>query len=175
MSTESTNPAGEGGNNSSGETPPADGGFKPITSQEELNRVLKDRLDRERAKFADYAELKAKAAKLDEIEEANKSEAEKVAERLAKAEAAAREAEARALRREIALEHGLSKEDAALLDAVTDEDAMRRLAARLAEQAAERGNHISTSGAYVPAEGKTPPALNSDQLEQSLRKALGVT
>src|SRR5690606_21944089 len=121
MTTEGTNAAVEGGNNS-GSTPPADGGFKPITSQEELNRVLKDRLDRERAKFADYAELKAKAAKLDEIEEANKSEAEKVAERLAKAEAAAREAEARALRREIALEHGLSKEDAALLDAVTDED-----------------------------------------------------
>src|SRR5690606_16660079 len=156
-------------------TPPADGGFKPITSQEELNRVLKDRLDRERAKFADYAELKAKAAKLDEIEEANKSEAEKVAERLAKAERAAAEAEARALRREIALEHKLSKDDAALLDAVSDEDAMRRLAARLAEQAAERDRHISNHGAYVPAEGKTPQALNSDQLEQSLRKALGVS
>src|SRR5690554_217731 len=130
----------------------------------------------EARKWEKRAKENAEAAKrLAEIEEAQKSEAEKVAERLAKAERAAAEAEARALRREIALEHKLSKEDAALLDAVSDEDAMRRLAARLAEQAAERDKHISNHGAYVPAEGKTPPALNSDQLEQSLRKALGVS
>lgn len=130
----------------------------------------------EARKWEKRAKENAEAAKrLAEIEEAQKSEAERVAERIAKAEQATRDAEARALRREIALEHGLSKEDAVLLDAVSDEDAMRRLAARLAEQAAERGNHISTNGAYVPAEGKTPPALNSNQLEQSLRKALGVS
>lgn len=120
-------------------------------------------------------ENSAAAKRLAEIEEAQKSEAEKVAERLAKAEQAAAEAEARALRREIALEHKLSKDDAALLDAVTDEDAMRRLAERLAQQAAEQASHISTNGAYVPAEGKIPPALNSNQLEQSLRRALGVS
>ena len=34
----------------------------PITSQEALERVLKDRLDRERAKFANYSDLAAKAA-----------------------------------------------------------------------------------------------------------------
>jgi len=120
-------------------------------------------------------ENSAAAKRLAEIEEANKTEAEKTAERLAKAEQAAAEAEARALRRDIALEHKLSKDDAALLDAVTDEEAMRHLAERLAQQAAEQASHISTNGAYVPAEGKTPPALNSDQLEQSLRKALGVS
>ena len=120
-------------------------------------------------------ENSAAAKRLAEIEEAQKSEAEKTAERLAKAERAAAEAEARALRRDIALEHKLSKDDAALLDAVTDEDAMRRLAERLAQQAAEQASHISTNGAYVPAEGKTPPALNSNQLEQSLRRALGVS
>ena len=52
---------------------------------------------------------------------------------------------------------------------------MRRLAARLAKQAAEQSNHISQNGAYVPSEGRTPPGLNSNQLEQSLRKALGVS
>jgi len=130
----------------------------------------------EARKWEKRAKANAEAAKrLAEIEEAQKSEAEKVAERLAKAERAAAEAEARALRREIALEHGLSKEDAALLDAVSDEDAMRRLAERLASQAAERDSHISNNGAYVPAEGKNPPALNSNQLEQSLRRALGVS
>lgn len=119
-------------------------------------------------------ENSAAAKRLAEIEEANKTEAQKLAERVEAAEKAAAEAQAKAMRREIALEHRLSKEDAGLLDAVTDEDAMRRLAERLAAQQAKQDNHISGNGAYVPAEGKTPPALNSDALEQSLRKALGI-
>ena len=148
----------------------------PQTDQQSTVEPARAEVDwkAEARKWEKRAKENAEAAKrLAEIEEAQKSEAEKVAERLAKAERAAAEAEARALRREIALEHKLSKDDAALLDSVSDEDAMRRLAARLAEQAAERDKHISNHGAYVPAEGKTPPALNSDQLEQSLRKALG--
>lgn len=76
--------------------------------------------------------LKAKASRLDEIEEANKTAEEKAAERLAAAEKAAAQAEAKALRREIALEHKLDPTDAALLDNLTDEDAIRSLAARLA-------------------------------------------
>src|SRR5690606_24941791 len=93
----------------------------------------------EARKWEKRAKANAAAAKrLAEIEEAQKSEAEKAAERLAKAERAAAEAEARALRRDIALEYKLSKDDAGLLDAVSDEDAMRRLAERLAGQAAER-------------------------------------
>src|SRR5690606_2405134 len=146
----------------------------PQTDQQSTDEPAQDDVGwkAEARKWEKRAKANAEAAKrLAEIE----AEAEKVAERLAKAECAAAEAEARALRREIALEHKLSKDDAALLDAVSDEDAMRRLAARLAEQAAERDRHISNNGAYVPAEGKTPPALNSDQLEQSLRKALGVS
>lgn len=150
----------------------------PQTDQQSTDEPAQDDVDwkAEARKWEKRAKANAAAAKrLAEIEEAQKSEAERVAERLAKAERAAAEAEARALRREIALENNLSKDDAALLDAVSDEDAMRRLAERLASQAAERDNHISNHGAYVPAEGKTPPALNSNQLEQSLRRALGVS
>ncbi|AYF29303.1 hypothetical protein CSH63_17895 [Micromonospora tulbaghiae] len=89
------------------------------------------------------------AKRLAEIEEANKTEAEKVAERLAKAEQTAREAEAKTLRREVALEHHLSGDDAALLDAITDEAAMRRLAERLAKGADDRrrrNNHVPREG-----------------------------
>lgn len=75
------------------------------------------------------AALKAKVA---EFEDANKTEAEKVAERLANAEREAAEAKATVLRLNIALEHKLDETDAALLDKLTDEDAMRALAARLA-------------------------------------------
>lgn len=83
--------------------------------------------------------LKEKARRLDEIEEASKTEAQKQADRLAKAENAAREAEAKVLRREIAIEHKLDQDDAAMLDTITDEDAMRRLAARLAKAAETTG------------------------------------
>lgn len=97
------------------------------------------------------------AQRLAEIEEASKSEADKVTERLAKAEKAVQEAEARALRREIALDHKLSKDDAALLDAITDEDAMRLLAGRLGQQVEDR----KKNGNHVPREGSNPAASSS--------------
>ena len=46
-------------------------------TQAELDSILKDRLTRERAKYDGFEELKAKAAKYDELEEANKSELQK--------------------------------------------------------------------------------------------------
>jgi len=46
-------------------------------TQDELDKVVQNRLAREREKFSDHDELKAKAAKLDEIEAANQSELEK--------------------------------------------------------------------------------------------------
>ena len=36
--------------------------FTPISSQAELDRIIEQRLTRERQKYAGYAELKAKAA-----------------------------------------------------------------------------------------------------------------
>ena len=52
-------------------------------TQEELDNIVKDRLARERQKYEgiDLEALKAKAAKLDKIEEANKTELEKATER----------------------------------------------------------------------------------------------
>lgn len=40
-------------------------GFKPITSEDEFNRILGKRLHRERAKFADYDDLKQKVVDLE--------------------------------------------------------------------------------------------------------------
>ncbi|WP_347031730.1 hypothetical protein [Brevibacterium paucivorans] len=52
--------------------------FNPITTQADLDRIVGDRLARERKKYADYNDLKAKAEKLDELEDANQSELDKV-------------------------------------------------------------------------------------------------
>lgn len=63
--------------------------FKPITTQEEFDAAIKARIDRAKksAVPSDYDELKAKAAKWDEIEEANKSDLEKATQRAEAAEA----------------------------------------------------------------------------------------
>jgi hypothetical protein len=133
-------------------------------------------LRKEAAKYRTEAKANAEAAAtLAKYEDEKKSEADKAAERLAKAEARAVEAEAKALRREIALEHKLSSDDAGLLDNVTDETAMRALAARLAgvEAAKEAADAASKkNGNVVPKEGSTstPPANELRELTRELFK-----
>src|SRR5665647_594801 len=62
------------------------GEFTPITSQEDLDRALGKRLERERSKFADYDAIKAKAAEFDKATEANKTELQKERDRADAAE-----------------------------------------------------------------------------------------
>lgn len=98
---------------------PADEAFKAPASQEELDRIIQGRLDRERKRFADYDELQKAAARLKELESANKTEAEKTAERLAAAEKRAADLEVKALRAEVAAAKGVP---AALLTGSTEEE-----------------------------------------------------
>lgn len=63
--------------------PPA--GERTFT-QDELNAIVSDRLRREREKYADYDDLKAAQAKLDEIEQERLTELEKVQKRADDAE-----------------------------------------------------------------------------------------
>lgn len=65
--------------------------FEPITSQDEFDKRLAARLQRERSKFADYDDLKSKVANLDKITadartEGEKSASEKLASKLFEAE-----------------------------------------------------------------------------------------
>lgn len=50
-------------------------------TQDEVNAIVKDRLTRAGAKYADYDALKEKADKFDQLEEANKTELQKATER----------------------------------------------------------------------------------------------
>ena len=49
-------------------------------TQDELNAIVSDRVKREREKHADYATLKEKADKFDQMEEASKSEIQRMTE-----------------------------------------------------------------------------------------------
>lgn len=51
-------------------------------TQNELDEIVKTRVSKERAKYADYEELKTKASKFDEFEEAKKTELQKANEKL---------------------------------------------------------------------------------------------
>lgn len=81
MGTEPTSTTGgTGGGNDGGQQ------FQAITSQEALDRIIGERVARERGKYADYDDLKAKAAKFDEAEAANQTELQKITARAEAAE-----------------------------------------------------------------------------------------
>lgn len=162
---------GQGGSSTpSGETPAANE-FKPISSQEELNAALKDRLDRERAKFKDYNDLKAKAAKLDEIEQANLSELEKANGRTAAAESERDAAKQAASRIRKAVQYGLSMEIADEFLTGADEETLDAQAKRLSDLMAEKASAEADrkkNNPIVPKEGtstKTGTTTEEDELE----------
>lgn len=154
-----TSASTQDGNGTSGDTSAAGDEFKPITSQEDLNRVITERINRERSKFADYKDLKAKADKFDELEAANKSEVEKAKEATTAAEQRAAKAEADALRLRVAAKHGISDEDADLFLTGTDEETLTKQAERLMQHASDR----KKNGNVVPKEGSTTHAAPDDE------------
>ena len=100
--------------------------------------------------------LKERAQKLDELEQEQMTEAEKTAARLKAAEDRAAELEAANGRKDVVIEFGLSKEDAEILEDITDIDAMKRIAERLAAAS----EPVKRSPKPHPAQmqgGDTPP------------------
>ena len=61
------------------DAPPAPPAWKAPASAAELNEIIEKRLNRERKRFADYDDLKAKAAKAEAFEQANATDLEKAA------------------------------------------------------------------------------------------------
>jgi hypothetical protein len=100
-------------------------------TQAELDQIITDRLAQQaKNRFGDYAELKAKA-----------DGAKSVEQKLAELEAKHAEAEARALRSEIATKHGISAEDRDLFLTGSDEASLTAQAQRLAERLSDQKKH----------------------------------
>ena len=91
-------------------------------TQTELDAIVRDRLQRERNKYADYEAYKEKAEKFDAAEEARKTELQKATERVTALEtelnALKKSNEVRAIRDQVAKETGVP---ATLLTADTEE------------------------------------------------------
>ena len=109
--------------------------FKPITTQEEFDNAIKERLSREKSKYSDYDQLKSRVAELEEenvglkstIEASNQSKAD--ADKQLEKQIAGYETAS--LRTRVALQHGLPYDLADRLQG-TDEESLKADAERLA-------------------------------------------
>lgn len=145
-------------------------GAKP---EEQLGDAGKKALDAERAaRKAAEDEQKKLAAKLKEIEDRDKTEAQKAADRLAEAEKKAEEVEARATRAEIAATTSVPVSILAGPKSASAED-ITAFAEEVQAWAIEASKK-SPTGPVIPTQGQQPPvALNSPGLEAMLRQAVG--
>ena len=119
-------------------------------TQADIDKIVKERVARERAKFADYDDLKAKAGE--------KATAE---ERIANLEKQLEQTSREALKRRVQAAHGIADEDADLFLTGTDEETLTAQAKRLAERDSER----KKQGNRVPREGNTPKAGSNNVRE----------
>ena len=117
------------------------GGFEPITSQEQLDGVLKGRLARERekarARYADYDDLKERAGEADRLKADLDAANARAEEAEASAAALRAEAERSAMVREVAEAEGV---DAGLLSMMRGDtrEEVERAAAALRERGGRR-------------------------------------
>ena len=118
-------------------------GDKPAGTftQADVDRIVKERVKRVEAKFADYDDLKTKA-------EGAKTAEERMAE-LEKEIAATKH---EALKRRVQAAHGISDEDADLFLTGTDEESLTAQAKRLSDRESERKKQNNVS----PREGNNP-------------------
>lgn len=96
-------------------TPPANPLNLSAEQQVEFERQLGERLKRERSKYSDYDVLKTQAEEYKKWQDAQKTEAEKTAEKLKTTEDRATKAEVKTLRYEVMMEKKLPKEALDLL------------------------------------------------------------
>lgn len=123
--------------------------FTPITTQEDLDKVIGARLAREREKYADYDDLKAAASKLAEAEE-----------RLSQIDA---QAALDKIRNDVAQETGVPAE---LLRGST-KDELTAHASALAEVLKAR-----PSVPVIPTQGATPSVSEADSARRAFAQEL---
>lgn len=112
--------------------------FKPITTQEEFDAAIKERLSREKAKYSDYDQLKSRVTELEtenvglkstiEANNQSKADADKQLEEMQNQIAGY---ETASLRTRVALQYGLPYDLADRLQG-TDEESFKADAERLA-------------------------------------------
>lgn len=119
-------------------------------TEDDLNRIVKERLDRERKKYADYADLKAAKTRLDELEKAKLSDEEKAAKRVKELE-----------------------EKAAELDRVIQEKELRDLKRSKIEQAIADGKMEMPKGKTIDSLVKRCFGTSEDEIDSDVEELIG--
>lgn len=148
--------------------------FTPITSQEDLNRVLGDRL--KRAKPADYDDLKAKASRFDELEAEKLTETQRLQSQLDAATATSTETQRENARLKVIADEGIPKKYHGLVHGSTPE-ALAESAAAVKELIGSSQERTGNKVSYVnlDGDGSESLALNGDGIESALKNALGIS
>lgn len=152
--TEVTAPAGEPNEPGSGYTPPA--------SQADLDRIIQDRVARERSKYADYDDLKATASQVEQFQS-----------RIGELEATNGELTGKVT------EFEQEKELAKLVSTVADEKKVPASALRgktreeLEAHAEEIAALIKPSGPVIPGQELAPDKIPNSPEREAARKLFG--
>lgn len=130
-------------------------------TQDQVNALIAKEKGKIQSKFADYSDLKAAAAKLEEIESANATELEKAQKKNAELESKLRETETVALRQKVAAEKELPAKLVPFLTA-TDEEGLAEQAATLLENLKPETPDFDGGTREPPAEPKPPEVAHND-------------
>lgn len=127
-------------------------------TQTEVDKIVADRVARERKKFADYDDLKKKSAELDKIRDSQKSELEKAKDRETALAVELQKYKVAEIRRAAASAAGLDPEFADFITAADEQEAeeqAKKLAERLKAKAPDLKQGTRTS---------PPPQRSRDDL-----------
>jgi hypothetical protein len=148
---------GKGGSGDAGDGKGGDKGGQSFT-QADVDRIVKERVTREKAKYADYDDLKKKAG-----------ESATAEERIAGLEKEIETTKREALRRRVQAAHQISDEDADLFLTGADEETLSAQAKRLADRESER----KKNGNRVSSEGRQSSASKPSDEREAVRSLFG--
>ena len=140
-------------------------------TQDELNAIVEERIGRIRSKYSDYEDLRAKASKYDEAEEASKSELQKATERAealqAELDGMKKDATLREVRTKVSTETGVP---ITLLTGETEEACSEQAKAILAFAKPDGYPVVKDGGEVTKVSKGTTSQQFADWLNQSLHK-----
>lgn len=148
--------------------------FKPIETQEQFDEMVKERIERAKRSAVpeDYEDLKAKAAKLEELEEKGKTELQKAQEAAATAQRELESMRARAQRADLAQKIAQEKGvPVSLITGETQEDMERSADALIAWKTPAPAPKVKTPGAHDNSK-QTGAADGYELAKRELAKAM---
>ena len=133
-------------------------GFKAPASQDELDRIIQKRLDRERSRFSDYDDVKARAEKAAELE----SVAADLRKRVEQFES--RDARS-ALVKKVADDNGVDADLLAEMRGDSEDD--------LTAQAKRLADRLKPASPVIPGQAKSPENAPRDESYEFMKRLLG--